>query len=91
MSRTAIACVAALSLAACTPTLTRHLRPQDDPSSPDAPEATWHPPALPQPLERAAPSSASAYTCPMHPEVISDHPGRCPKCSMALVPKQEQP
>ena len=26
------------------------------------------------------------YTCPMHPEVRSDQPGRCPKCGMALVP-----
>jgi Cu+-exporting ATPase len=25
-----------------------------------------------------------AYTCPMHPEVQSDHPGECPKCGMAL-------
>ena len=29
------------------------------------------------------------YTCPMHPEVVSDHPGRCPKCGMALVPKDK--
>jgi Cu2+-exporting ATPase len=28
----------------------------------------------------------SGYTCPMHPEVWSDHPGTCPKCGMALVP-----
>lgn len=25
------------------------------------------------------------YSCPMHPEVISDKPGKCPKCGMALV------
>jgi len=28
----------------------------------------------------------SKYTCPMHPEVVMDHPGKCPKCGMALVP-----
>ncbi|MBI4136483.1 hypothetical protein HY469_00315, partial [Candidatus Roizmanbacteria bacterium] len=27
------------------------------------------------------------YTCPMHPEVVQDHPGICPKCGgMELVP-----
>jgi hypothetical protein len=30
---------------------------------------------------------ATKYTCPMHPEVVSDRPGTCPKCSMDLVPK----
>jgi FtsP/CotA-like multicopper oxidase with cupredoxin domain len=25
------------------------------------------------------------YACPMHPEVISDQPGRCPECGMKLV------
>lgn len=28
------------------------------------------------------------YTCPMHPEIIQDHPGVCPKCGMALEPMQ---
>ena len=30
------------------------------------------------------------YTCPMHPEVVMDHPGNCPKCGMKLVPKTEK-
>ena len=28
------------------------------------------------------------YTCPMHAEVVSDKPGRCPKCRMNLVKKK---
>jgi Cu+-exporting ATPase len=28
------------------------------------------------------------YTCPMHPEVVQDGPGSCPKCGMALEPMQ---
>ncbi len=26
------------------------------------------------------------YTCPMHPQIISDIPGKCPLCGMTLVP-----
>lgn len=29
------------------------------------------------------------YTCPMHPEVIKNKPGKCPKCGMTLVVKKE--
>ena len=35
----------------------------------------------------AQPATGVEYTCPMHPEVISDRPGPCPKCGMALEPK----
>jgi hypothetical protein len=31
---------------------------------------------------------AAVYTCPMHPEVTSDKPGKCPKCGMELVEKE---
>lgn len=26
------------------------------------------------------------YRCPMHPQIVQDHPGDCPICGMALVP-----
>ncbi len=38
-----------------------------------------HKPDQPQP-------AAVEYVCPMHPDVRSDQPGRCPKCGMKLVP-----
>ncbi len=45
------------------------------------------------PVAHAAPASPGAakdvtlYTCPMHPQIIEDHPGTCPICGMDLVPK----
>ncbi|MEI6223107.1 MAG: efflux RND transporter periplasmic adaptor subunit [Deltaproteobacteria bacterium] len=35
----------------------------------------------------AAPAAEAAtrFTCPMHPTIVSDHPGDCPICGMALV------
>jgi FtsP/CotA-like multicopper oxidase with cupredoxin domain len=29
-----------------------------------------------------------SYTCPMHPEVVSEEPGHCPKCGMKLLPAE---
>lgn len=29
--------------------------------------------------------ASNIYTCPMHPEVISNKAGMCPKCGMGLV------
>ncbi|MBM3333144.1 efflux RND transporter periplasmic adaptor subunit [Candidatus Sumerlaeota bacterium] len=31
--------------------------------------------------------AAEVYTCPMHPEVVSNKPGQCPKCGMDLEKK----
>lgn len=41
------------------------------------------------PLQQAAHEvTHDVYTCPMHPEVISDKPGECPICGMRLVKKE---
>ena len=32
-----------------------------------------------------APGATLIYTCPMHPEVASGQPGRCPDCGMKLI------
>jgi len=32
-------------------------------------------------------SSKVEYVCPMHPEIVSDHPGPCSICGMALEPR----
>ena len=33
---------------------------------------------------RASAHAATVYTCPMHPDYRSDHPGDCPMCGMRL-------
>ncbi len=30
---------------------------------------------------------AHQYTCSMHPEIVQNNPGTCPKCGMTLVQK----
>src|SRR2546423_8885272 len=48
--------------------------------------------ALLAPTQLIAESPAQKYTCIMHPEVVMDAPGNCPKCGMPLVPvKAERP
>lgn len=39
-------------------------------------------------FEPAALQTRTEYTCTMHPEVIQDEPGTCPKCGMELVPRE---
>lgn len=37
-------------------------------------------------LKKAA-NADVLYTCPMHPEIVQNGPGNCPKCGMALEPR----
>jgi Heavy metal binding domain len=30
-------------------------------------------------------TTAKKYTCTMHPEVVKNKPGKCPKCGMKLI------
>ncbi len=39
-------------------------------------------------FEVAALRSRTQYTCSMHPEVVQDVPGTCPKCGMDLIPRE---
>ncbi|MFO7672868.1 MAG: heavy metal translocating P-type ATPase [Lutibacter sp.] len=39
-------------------------------------------------IEQPKAIQASQYTCPMHPEIISEEPGSCPICGMDLVLKE---
>src|SRR5438094_5558968 len=41
-------------------------------------------------LAQTAKPETTHYTCVMHPEVIQDHPGKCPKCGMELVPMEKE-
>ena len=42
-----------------------------------------------EPPVGAAQDTATVYVCPMHPEVTSTAPGKCPKCGMALVERRK--
>jgi len=60
----------------------------------DDPGWYTHPPgtvAGPVSGEKRAPAPTAqptAYTCPMHPEIVQPKPGKCPKCGMDLVPRK---
>ncbi|HET7650176.1 MAG TPA: heavy metal translocating P-type ATPase [Gammaproteobacteria bacterium] len=50
---------------------------------PQRKHAHHHRPPMTLPVGATA---GQQWTCPMHPEVVQDHPGACPKCGMALEP-----
>jgi hypothetical protein len=37
--------------------------------------------------EKSTKSNKVIYTCPMHPQIISNKPGTCPICGMKLIQK----
>jgi mono/diheme cytochrome c family protein len=41
----------------------------------------------PKKTEATTKVAKMVYTCPMHPEVVSEVPGKCPTCGMNLVKK----
>lgn len=67
-----------------------------DPMGMDAMPGLSHGGAAPAPAEAApdepapapAPAAEGAWTCPMHPDVHAEEPGRCPVCGMRLVERE---
>ena len=56
----------------------------------DASTSTSTTPTQPASTDAHGPAvgaKAAQYSCPMHPNEVSDQPGKCPKCGMALVKK----
>jgi hypothetical protein len=46
-------------------------------------------PVEPAALTKAPAQATTTYTCPMHPEVVTDKAGKCAKCGMSLVAKSK--
>lgn len=77
------------SAAAPIAAVTRSL--EADPPLPGESAAGW------EGLESSVPAESHAghehgaiYTCPMHPEVLSEAPGKCPRCGMNLVKRDAE-
>ncbi|MGM0982089.1 MAG: heavy metal-binding domain-containing protein [Pseudomonadota bacterium] len=44
--------------------------------------------ASPEDFDASVLQTRTEYVCPMHPEVVEDEPGSCPKCGMDLVARE---
>jgi hypothetical protein len=89
LARLGLAGLSLAILSACSPGPVQVSRSMSDPSNPSAPEGA----APASDHDHGAHASDGGtegvvYTCPMHPEVMSNAPGVCPKCNMKLVPKK---
>lgn len=52
--------------------------------------ATLHQQIAPTSMPAASEKGDVIYTCPMHPEIKQNSPGKCPKCGMNLVPEKSE-
>jgi FtsP/CotA-like multicopper oxidase with cupredoxin domain len=64
------------------------LRERIDPFLQAAPDKTL---AFVAEMNLGGPAEDTTYVCPMHPEVTSERPDRCPTCGMRLVPESLVP
>ena len=75
----------ALNMTGCKPSQpesTSQVASDSNPAKP-APDTSTN-----QAAAESKPAQAVQYTCSMHPEVVQDKPGRCPKCGMKLIEKK---
>ncbi len=55
-----------------------------------APVASSNLDSIAPPGKNSAKPAKKLWVCPMHPDVIQDHPGSCPICGMDLVETEQQ-
>jgi hypothetical protein len=92
----ALAAVVMAGASGCVRTMEVEPMGRDHPASADAASVAFE--MAPNPFASASmpvshddsPGGNVVYTCPMHPEVMSNEPGTCPKCGMRLVVKKDE-